>query len=216
LEQDGGVARRQTGPTRHRKPAGTDPKAAEVRRHVEDFLADKATIDRFLKLAERRPEQATRELLHLAGCFDASRRRTEGWPKMLVQRWRTDAPILLLGVIADVAGAGGRNRAKNIGAVVASRLPRLLAGRPTDALSKANRDKSISQIVARFQPKASDEGSTPAPGVRPAAQSTATSNCVERTRTRMTPVDAPNAIGREIDAVLRGITRIEPTERATG
>lgn len=215
-EQDGGVARCQTVPTRYRKPAGTDPKAAEVRRHVEDFLADKATIDRFAKLAERRPEQATRELLHLAGCFDASRRRTEGWPKMLVQRWRTDAPILLLGVIADVVGAGGRNRATNIGAVLASRLPRLLAGRPTDALSKANRDKSISQIVARFQPKASDEGSTPAPGVRPAAQSTATSNSVERSRTRMTPVDAPNTIGREIDAVLRGITRIEPTERATG
>ncbi|MBK8095621.1 MAG: hypothetical protein IPK26_00835 [Planctomycetes bacterium] len=216
LEQDGGVDRRHTGPTRHRKTAGSDPKAAEVRRRTEDFLANPATIDRFAKLAERRPEQATRELLHLAGCFDASRRRTEGWPKLLVQRWRTDAPILLLGVIADVVGAGGRNRATNIGAVLASRLPRLLAGRPTDALSKANRDKPINEILGRFQRKASDKGSTPTQGVRPTALPVAMSNSVEVSRRRMTSVDEPSPIGRAIDAMLCGITLVEPTERATG
>lgn len=216
LEQDGGVARRHTGPTRRSKPAGTDPKADEVRRRAEAFLANKEAIDRFVMLAERRPEQATRELLQLVGCFDGSRRRTDGWPKLLVQRWRTDAPILLLGVVADVVSARGRNRAMNIGAVLATRLPRLLAGRATDALSKANRDKAITDILARFQPEASGKSTPQSPAVRTDAAAMTTSNKVDMPTRRMTSMDEPRLIGGVIDAALRSITFVEPTGRATG
>lgn len=216
LEQDGGVARRHTRPARHRKPAGTDPKDDQVRRRTEAFLANKETIDRFVMSAERRPEQTTRELLQLVGCFDGSRRRTDGWSKLLVQRWRTDAPILLLGVIADVVGAGGRNRATNIGAVLATRLPRLLAGRPTDSLSKVNRDKAITDILARFQAEASGKSTPQSPAVRPDTTAFTTPNKIEVPTRRMTSMDEPRPVGGAIHAALRGITIVEPIGRATG
>lgn len=216
LEQDGGVAPRRTESPRRRRPADTDPKADEIRRRIETFLADKANTERFAVLAKRRPEQATRDLLHLTGCFDASRRRTDDWPKLLVQRWRTDAPILLLGVIADVVGAGGRNRAQNIGAVLATRLPRLLAGRPMDALSKANRDKAITDILARFQPGAASKTTPQSSAVRTDAPANRTSSKVDVPRRRMTSMDEPRPIGGAIHAALRGITFVESTGRATG
>lgn len=92
-------------------------------------------------------EHRARELLAAAGVFDSSRRRLEGWPKMLAQRWGTAAPAMVLGVLADVAAARGRSAPRSFGAVVASRLPRLLAGRPTDALSAPRRGMTLAQLL---------------------------------------------------------------------
>lgn len=92
-------------------------------------------------------EHRARELLAAAGVFNASRRRLEGWPKLLAKRWGTAAPAMVLGVLADVAAARGRSAPRSFGAVVAARLPRLLAGRPADALSESRRGMTLRQLL---------------------------------------------------------------------
>jgi hypothetical protein len=147
IKAETGLTRKDGWPA-SRKPDGGQKQKTETRNRCAAWFGDRANVERFLKLAARRPEHACRELLALAGCFDRSRKRATEWPAAIVRRWRDDAPVLLLGVVADVVAGVGRNFAANIGAVVATRLPRLLAGKATDALSDRMKARPLADIVS--------------------------------------------------------------------
>lgn len=131
-----------------RRPDGSQADSQKTRQECEAFFGDRRRIEHTLLLAKRRPEHALREILAVAGCWDGSNKRRTEWPKALLRRWHGDAPALLLAVVADVVAGTGRSYAKNIGAVVATRLPKLLAGRPDDALSDTHKGAAIADILA--------------------------------------------------------------------
>lgn len=130
-----------------RAPSRTpDADAAAARQRVEGFLASRAAVARVCSLPA---ESGCRQVLQLAGCFTTSARKLRDWPKQLAARWGRDAVALLVGAVADVAAGVRKSRVRSIGAVLAGRLPRVLAH--GDARSEGHRRQPIGRLLARFE-----------------------------------------------------------------
>jgi hypothetical protein len=132
------VARSAVQATETRTPAAIVEPAATLRAWVRDCGAG------WLAQAARFPARSVGDLLARASYCDrapVARRRAAD---SLMRRWGRDAPALVLAVLVDVLGG----RCQSVGAVLAHRLHRLIAGRPDDALSPPNRGRAA-MLLAR-------------------------------------------------------------------
>jgi len=145
--------------------------AAEGRRaEAERWLGDHAALQRWLLKPGRSPTAACQQLLELAGAFDTAPTTRAKWARRIVLRHAEHAPVLTACLVADVVHAGGRSRARSIGAVVARRLPRLVAGKGHDALSERNQSRTPAQVLGlRALPR--DEARSLVPNRRAVAMS---------------------------------------------
>lgn len=135
------------GRARPAEPDGRQQAATERRAETRRFLDDRPALRRWLERGARDPERACRQLLELAGCFDTAPGTRAKWAGAIARRHDREAPVLLACLVADVADAGGRGRARSLGAVLARRLPRLLAGKGLDALSERHRGATPAAVL---------------------------------------------------------------------
>jgi hypothetical protein len=121
--------------------------AAERRAETERWLDDPDQLLRWLDRGRRTPQAACLQLLELAGFGDTAPGLRRRWAGLIARRHDREAPVLLAALVADVTGAGGRSRARSVGAVLAQRLPRLVAGKGADALSERNRGRPVGDVL---------------------------------------------------------------------
>lgn len=136
------------GRSRSKEADGRQKLEAQKRRAETAAFLEPAKVRRWFADSQKRtPRQACTQLLELAGFADTAPRLRIKWAALIADSHREDAPELLAALIADVAKAGGKSRAKSIGAVLAKRLPRLVAGKGLDALSERNRTKTPAEVL---------------------------------------------------------------------
>jgi hypothetical protein len=94
-------------------------------------LLDPANVARLLRMPAAR---ACDQALLAAGCWTRAHRRREQAVGLLIRRHGARAVALLLGVIGDAAA----DRVRNVAAVVAWRVPKLLGAAPQLVLTRRN------------------------------------------------------------------------------
>lgn len=151
-----------TGKRLHSERADADQRQAGARATVERLLAQPGRIEDYL--ASHSTAQTTVGLLEAAHVFDTAPRVRQKWATALVEKLGDLAPEAVVCILVDVMRAGGRSRAKSVGAIVAKRIRQLLGADPRRSLSRAG-VADMPRALAAFRKSVCD---LPPPPQKPA------------------------------------------------